>query len=610
MFDSGVNYLLDIKSGTQTISNTPIMKDSLSMTEIYHNNLEPADSSIRLTIPWNQNIADFLKTYRNDAINGRVYHRLPSGSNSAIFHGLIEGSYTLTKSQRLEPIAIEITSYSMSLKRNIGKRLNYLNTSIGKILNNLLSGAGCSVAQSYINSFPFATKTLPIFTVEADEEWHETIRTLLFEYGYTFHFTMTSAWDSGVRFIPLFNMPPSDPKNITQVFDGSNIRSQVQVTFEKTEYKNTRVKWNSIAVTPNDRVFFDNTGKEVPANKYFGHESESGAEADIVDKGAVTIEYASKVGEVLHAEVAETAFTVKTTPTGGWTTAKSGTGLGNGGVGFTFKLKNNNSYTAKVEEIKAIGTSYCISAINEENISADTDSVFEYEAAHIHSREDAIALCQNIYNYYQYSNIDLILESYDDFTCGTFVRVTEKGIGTIVARILQKQGGLNRLIHYTLEAVTDFNPGNVSAEKRTVTVDSTLRGTGISAEKTPDAQGNISGGNISAEGNISVQGSITVGGKSVLATGFKNVSFSIADASKTLEFDFPGQWIHLELTGFDSGRYVYLPSKGHYLVIGGSGFDRGASDGYKMDILYTLYNGGETIDIYRAPSEYLILKLD
>ena len=286
----------------------------------------------------------------------------------------------------------------------------------------------------------------------------------------------------------------------------------MQVVFGKIEYKNVRVKWNSIAITDNDRVFFDNAGKKVPAGKYFGHESESGTDADLVDKGAVTVEYASKIGEVLHAQVEEDNFTVKRTPANGWSFEKSGAGLGNSGIGFTFKLKNNNSYAGEVKEIKPIGKSWCISAMNEESISSDTESALEYEAQYITDRAKAKELCVNLYNYYQYSNIDLTLYSYTDFPLGSFVRISEDGIGTLYARILQKQYGFDGLILYTLEAISDFSAGSINFERHIIRNNESIRGGGVTAEAATDEEGNITGGNITAEGDLDVDGDISTAG--------------------------------------------------------------------------------------------------
>jgi hypothetical protein len=143
MLDTSRIYYLEIKAAAvaaEIISGLPIIKESLNITEVYHNDLKPADGSARLTIQWSQAVADFLKKYRSDTLTGRIYS--PTGGLNDAFHGYIDGTYTLTKTQRLQPIAIEIISPSMDLKRSIGKRILYENYTIASILINLLLSAG------------------------------------------------------------------------------------------------------------------------------------------------------------------------------------------------------------------------------------------------------------------------------------------------------------------------------------------------------------------------------------------------------------------------------------------------------------------------------------
>ena len=159
-------------------------------------------------------MADFLKKYRSDTLTGRIYS--PTGGLNDAFHGYIDGTYTLTKTQRLQPIAIEIISPSMDLKRSIGKRILYENYTIASILINLLLSAGVYLDNLFylqITTYKLNEIVLPIFIAEEDEEFHEVLQTLLFEYGYGFYFI--NGFNAALfRVAPLFTLPGGNPPSL------------------------------------------------------------------------------------------------------------------------------------------------------------------------------------------------------------------------------------------------------------------------------------------------------------------------------------------------------------------------------------------------------------
>jgi hypothetical protein len=435
---------------SSTPQDNEFIVSDYSYTQCYYNALLPADNYANVSIPWNTETANKLRLLKDDSIKVVI----SNDKNQPVFTGYIDSGTDFTKTQRLQPIGLKLVSPSFMLRQTVGETFAIKNNTVRSIVIQLLSRLNL-----VYNDFTLPA-VIPVVKIEEDEEYYEILSTLLFEYGYVFDF------DSAGKFtvLPVFNQPPSA---ITSVFNGGNIRTKVNETCGKREYDYFRVSYQTVKINPNDLVYEDTAGKEVPRGLYFGHESETG-QAQIVDNGAVYCEYASSKGELLWADVDPANFIVNTS--GSFTIEKTGkliggvqTLLGNTGTSFAFRAKNTSAYTAKIKEIKATGTSYTGTTCVE--VSKSGNLLKEYEARFLQDQSNAVSFTKNLANYYRYSSIKLTLESYADFQYGTFVTVSEDGIGQITARIVKKTYGIHRPISYDLESVTVFEPAAITGEK-------------------------------------------------------------------------------------------------------------------------------------------------
>jgi hypothetical protein len=440
-----------------TIQDNEFLISDYSYTQCYYNGLRPADNYVSVSIPWDTETANKLRLLKDDNIKVVI----TSDGGLPVFTGYIDDGVDFTKTQKTQPVGLKLVNQSFLLHQTIGETFSIKNKTVSQIITELLTRLEIAYSGAEVAS------TIPIVVIDEDEEYYDVIDTLLFEYGYTFDFDNTG------RFVvlPVFNQPPN---TITSVFDGSNIRNSVRQTVNKKQYNYIKVKFNEISINPNDLVYNDGEEKEVDAGLYFGHEEElGGADPDaiisLVDSGAIHCEYTSAKGKLVWADVVEDNFTVKTSPVNSFVIEKTGTltgdvktYLGNRGTSFAFRARNNTRGKASIKEIKAVGMSY--TGITNYEISKNGNLLYEYESKYLQNKSDAAAFTRNISNYYRYSSIKLSLDSYIDYPYGSFVTVSENGIGTIKARIVRKTCRLNNPVSYELESVTDFTPASITGE--------------------------------------------------------------------------------------------------------------------------------------------------
>jgi hypothetical protein len=434
-----------------TLQDNEFIISDYGYTQCYYNELKPADNYASLSIPWDTETANKLRSFKDDHIKVVI----TDDNTLPVFTGYIDSGTDFTKTQRLQPISLKLISPSFLLRQTIGENLAVKNKTVSQIVKELLTRLEIPYNGSEISN------NIMILTIEEDQEYYDVIETLLFEYGYVFDFNRNGQF----VVLPIFNQPPT---NIGNVFDGSNIRSAVTETVNKKSYDYFKVSFSEIRINTNDLIYEDTAEKIVPKGCYFGHESEI-SQAQIVDSGAVGIEYASDKGELVWADVDPDNFTIKTSPSNAFTINKTGTittdiktYLGNKGIYWNFRAYNNSMGNAKIKEIRIVGASYTKNTAYE--VVKAGNLLLEYESHYLQDRSNAANFTKNLSNYYRYSSIKLHLESYDNYEYGTFVIVRENGIGEIKARIVKKTYKLNNPINYELESIVDFTPANITSE--------------------------------------------------------------------------------------------------------------------------------------------------
>ena len=193
-------------SDNSTITSE-IITNTLKKTEIYYNKLSPADNSCQLNVPFNTIFSNKLKA--DLANDNNIKAQIINDDGSNWFYGFIRKTATFEKTQKNQPISLEIVSPSYFLDVDLTNDIYLANVSIDTVISRLFSESKIGISS--------ATKiniTLPIFTASEGDNIYDILKQLLFEFGFSFDF------DNDGKFIlyELFNKPST----ITQKLDGSN----------------------------------------------------------------------------------------------------------------------------------------------------------------------------------------------------------------------------------------------------------------------------------------------------------------------------------------------------------------------------------------------------
>ena len=421
-------------SNTKT-KQSDIIIDSFELTEIYHNNLQMATNSARLTIPFDTDIANNLKIYGDINIRAEIIE-----GSKKIFTGFLRKDFNFQKTQRNQPISLEIVSPSILLNNEVGEQKTFIKKPAAEIIQYLLTRAGLV----YKPIHQLYSKTITLCVLEEKDKIHDVLQQLCFELGYAFDF------DNNGFFIinPLFEIPPAG--KITQEFNGSNILDNITVTKKEEECNNVEGKWKEIIYLENTLIFSDtqkgnNKDKctiEIEPNSFIFGKEENYIKYDSTE-GNILL-----VTEIIKQDIKkDTGITLT---------------IENCGKQGLLKAKNTTNTKKYIKQFDVYGNAYIKKA---DNITKATrgNKTKEYEIRYLDNENDIKEFVKNISNYYSYADYAIKLKSKQNYPVGSFVKVSESGMGSLNARIIKKQTFLNAAYIYELEAVSEYTPAEVKS---------------------------------------------------------------------------------------------------------------------------------------------------
>ena len=147
--------------------------------------------------------------------------------------------------------------------------------------------------------------------------------------------------------------------------------------------------------------------------------------------------------------------------------------------------------------------------------SATGTNFKELKSEYIHTKTFAENLAKNYTDWLNYADYTVSLKSYTDFALGSFVTVTENGLGTIQGRIIEKVYNIkNEPIQYQIEAISEYVPAEVNSytkKQSTILVNGIVGKDGAKGEKGDKGDQGIQGvkgdkGNTGARGPQGIQG--------------------------------------------------------------------------------------------------------
>lgn len=128
---------------------------------------------------------------------------------------------------------------------------------------------------------------------------------------------------------------------------------------------------------------------------------------------------------------------------------------------------NGTSKSLYVRKLDIYGNAY-IATATETVVSSTGTKIKEIELKYVYDKDKAQKFAVNLANYYRFCNFEITAKSFYDFDLGSYIKVSDYGIGTYYGRIIQKKRTLkNDCIEYKIETITDYTPAQIEKLKST-----------------------------------------------------------------------------------------------------------------------------------------------
>lgn len=406
---------------------------SYTKTENCHNKLRPVDNSCSLDVLFSTALANKLKLDGDNNIKAEVR----DGNNNLLFTGYLRKTFNFTKTQKNQPIKIEIVSPGFLLDKKIQTRRVFIGQTVATIVHELGLLAGQNITAATI------TNVVDIAVFNEGESIYDSIAQILFEHGYSFTYDKAGIFS----IFQLFNVPSFPPSTI---LDGSDCLNAISITRNERSYDGASARWGKVE-QKSDVLYRDDETQEIANNGYYkGNEDNT--------DGLHYLEYDSSYGEVIQAISAEVSTT--TNPSSA-SVQKTFQNLGNRA---SFILKNVNGNIITLSSLVVTGSAYIKTSDNISKTSS-SDRLYEFELKYIHDKATADAIVKNVAEYYRWSQYTIILQSKANVSVGNYIQVSDSGIGTYTGRIIKKTwNGRSKVYSYTVETVTDYSPATVQSE--------------------------------------------------------------------------------------------------------------------------------------------------
>mgnify|MGYP007101839294 FL=1 len=482
-----------------TTITSEYMQDSLRITEKFHNDLKPADSTCSLTVPYTMALAAKLMA----ETGGEIKAVVTSPQGNTLFTGYLNTTLTFSKTQRTRPINLEIQSPSIRLKKPIPQSI-YIdgNTTVSEIAEMIAELVGEEITANIPSQYK-----VHCFFAEEGEEAYSIITTLLFESGYIFNYDRNGDF----YVLPLF--PTATTSQSQPDFNDTTILNQIQIVKTDIQYGGA-----SVTIQNYETRYHYGLNKLSPRNQCVYNESEgqedgSYCSIDIQDGDRLygeewaVLDYASKNGEVVRADLKHIIIKIddvsNSSAITSWSTAQDESGNDyyyKTVNGIQFKIYDNHT-SATIQAANSTGSTKTLKRMSfyadvtteaeVQNYTArhNENQLYEYTAKHLHSRKlltgdyrsipahtdetaqniianitaKALAksLSEKIADYYRYTNLKITFESKTAKVPGQTVTITSSEIGGFTAVITERietRTGYS----YTALPITEYTPAQAT----------------------------------------------------------------------------------------------------------------------------------------------------
>ena len=440
-----------------------IIKDSYNFQEIFHNGLKAADGSCSFKIPFNVEISNLFQSEIN---LGKVKIEIKDKDGININTYYCKDTLQIEKTQKNQPISIQAISPSFFIDETLKRTVVMLGKTVAEIIKALLK----EIEFVDVRTIPIYNR-LNYFTANEGDKVKDIITELLFEYGYVSYFDSDGFFNAR----SLFDEMPEDTALITQAFDGTNLREKVIIKAKTHEADYVAASYNKVEYFTNTLIFSDtqnadkNNKCKTEIKPYYCI-FESTEERDERLKNNTGwkenyCEYDSTNGKVLYVSgITPDVYFDKGIEYSISRFDKDGNDLIDK---CCLKAYNGTNETLCCRKLDIYGNAWIATELNTVVSSKGTKQK-EFDLKYIQNKQDAENFALNVANYYRFSNFEITAKSYVDYDLGSYVKITDYGIGTYYGRITQKKRTLkNDCIEYQIETITDYTPAEIEKTKNT-----------------------------------------------------------------------------------------------------------------------------------------------
>lgn len=494
----------------ETSMQVPYITDSLTITEILHNNLEPADNTCQLSVLHSITLRNKLIANADEEVKAVVTD--VSGQN-VLFTGYLRHSFNFSRTQVSQPITMEITSPAFLLKKPLTQTIWHgaADATLSGVLEEIGEQLGISLTIT-INPDP----TLNYFNATAGEDAYTVIKNLLFEYGYTFDFSKEGNFEVKALFPTL---PESSSAYVN--FNGNNTLNKVDLKRNERRYGGAAVSYGQLKVRQMDSTLYSpSTTAAIKQLMLYLMMSRTGTHTYIETQGTdddwtceiktaagqylygeqyVELNYAVEEGEFLRGKVyivEATALKADGTEEAKLVGVSSVDSDGHNVFSFTcglysFTITDFESYalltatnTGNVEtsllRLKLTGDTVAKTGTAVEVTRTGTDENYTYETKYINDVDRTVVMILNgnlnwasfpsdagktaarnlsvkLADYFRTSLFTATVQSKVDADIGDYVTLTNPEFGQIKGRIVKKTTKRTGFA-YEIESLEDYTP--------------------------------------------------------------------------------------------------------------------------------------------------------
>lgn len=456
------------------IFSSEIIKDTYTSTEILHNDLKGADDTCSFKVPFSVELSNLIQS---EIGSNKIKIEIKDENENNVNTYYVKDSITIEKTQKGQPISISAVSPSFFLDATLPRSIVMIGKSIGEIITQIFT----EISFSDYNTISIS-ETLTYFVANEDDNAKTIINELLYEYGYVLYFD-----ENGLFAVKnLFSDLPSDT-TITQIINGNNAREKISITVKEKEADYVSASYSKIEYKENALIFSDTQNAdssnkcliEIASGYYLFESSDEKTSSSRTEPKINYLDYDSTLGEVKYVS----AITSDVLFDNGLTyslkrTDEDGNDLINQASLWAYNPTNASLYVRKLD---IYGNAY-IATARETVVSSSGTKIKEIDLSYIYDKTSAEKFAVNLANYYRFCNFEITAKSFYDFDLGSYVKVTDYGIGTYYGRVIQKKRTLkNDCIEYKIETISDYTPAEI--EKTSSTRNNTNAAGAIKGDK-------------------------------------------------------------------------------------------------------------------------------